>query len=79
MVLCGRRSVQIPRGDKAPDLTALAERLHGLAEDVRLAGSLLRFRVESVHITLFRDGRALVDGTDDIPRAQALVDRYVGR
>ncbi len=79
LVLCGRNTVQIPRGARSPDLPGLARRLVGLAEDVTELGALLRFRVDDVQITLFRDGRALVEGTDDVSRAQALYDRYVGR
>lgn len=79
VVLCGRNTVQIPRGERAPDLGQLATRLAGLAQEVTRLDALLRFRVDDVRITLFRDGRALVEGTEDVPRAQALYDRYVGR
>ncbi|MEW6073050.1 MAG: ThiF family adenylyltransferase [Planctomycetota bacterium] len=78
LALCGRRTVQIPPGPRPPDLEALAQRLAGVATDVVAAGVLLRFRVESYRLTLFRDGRALVEGTDDPERARAVFDRYVG-
>jgi hypothetical protein len=29
-------------------------------------------------VTLFADGRALIEGTDEIDRALALYDRYIG-
>ncbi len=76
--LCGRNTVQLPAGKVAPDLAALASRLDGVATDVVHAGVLLRFRVETYCLTLFRDGRALVEGTDDPQRARAVFDRYVG-
>ena len=49
-----------------------------MAREVLRAGPLLRFSVDDVRVTLFPDGRALVEGTEDTGRALALVDRYVG-
>ena len=40
--------------------------------------NILRFEVDDVAVTLFSDGRALIEGVDDIDRALALYDRYVG-
>ena len=39
---------------------------------------LLRFSVEDLRLTLFADGRALVEGTSDPDRARAVFDRTVG-
>ena len=39
---------------------------------------LLRFEVEDTAITLFPDGRALIEGTEDTGQALALYDRYIG-
>jgi hypothetical protein len=39
---------------------------------------VLRFTIERERFTLFADGRALVEGTEDEDRALALYDRYVG-
>lgn len=77
-ILCGRNAVQVRGRDRAPDLRALLDSLEGLAEDVRLAGPILRFRVGGHSVTLFEDGRALIEGTDEVDRALALYDRYVG-
>ena len=41
-------------------------------------GPLLRFRADGFRITVFPDGRALVEGTEDPDRARAVYDRYVG-
>ena len=79
MVLCGRDTVQIPAGARRPDLEALADNLPGGAHDVVRSPALLRFSIDDVRLTLFRDGRALVEGTEDIARARAIVDRAVGR
>jgi hypothetical protein len=38
----------------------------------------LRFAVDDERYTVFADGRALIEGTDDTDRALALYDRYVG-
>ncbi len=76
--LCGRNTVQMPAASRPPDLDAVAERIASIATDVTRTGVLLRFAVDDHRITLFRDGRALVEGTDDPQRARAIFDRYVG-
>jgi adenylyltransferase/sulfurtransferase len=77
VVLCGRNAVQVPARAGRLDLEALARRLVGLAQDVRATGPLLRFRLDGFQVSVFRDGRALVEGTADAARARALVDRVV--
>jgi len=83
--LCGRNTVQVrpsmPTGVTAGRRADLARIRAGLGEaalDVRDLGSILRFDVEGYRITVFADGRALVEGTDDLDRARAVYDRYVG-
>ena len=39
---------------------------------------ILRFAVDDERYTVFADGRALIEGTDDPERALALYDRYIG-
>jgi adenylyltransferase/sulfurtransferase len=77
LVFCGRNAVQV-RGAGRPDLAAVARRVAGLATGVRQAEGLLRFEVDGRRLTLFADGRALVEGTEDERRALALYDRFVG-
>jgi len=77
-ILCGRNAVQVRGRKPAPDLARVAAAIDGLASEVRWAGPILRFALEEHQITLFEDGRALIEGTDDIDRALALYDRYVG-
>lgn len=76
--LCGRNSVQI---------TPAETRLVNLAEwDCRSAvpGSvvrneyLLRFRIENFQITLFADGRAIIEGTEDLSVARVVYARLFG-
>ena len=76
--LCGRNTVQIPAAERPPKLGDLAKKLETVAEDVSHHEVLLRFVVEGHRLTVFRDGRTLVEGTEDPARARALFDRYVG-
>jgi hypothetical protein len=41
---------------------------------------LLRLRPSATEyeLTLFRDGRAIIKGTEDIPTARSLYARYIG-
>jgi molybdopterin-synthase adenylyltransferase len=77
-ILCGRNAVQVRGRKPAPDLAQVAKAIDGLASEVRWAGPILRFALDEHRITLFEDGRALIEGTDDVDRALALYDRYVG-
>lgn len=78
VVLCGRNSVQLPAPAVRPDLASLARRLEAVARDVQSTGVFLRFRVGAERVTVFGDGRALVEGTSDPSRARAVYDRFVG-
>jgi molybdopterin-synthase adenylyltransferase len=77
-VLCGRDAVQIAsRREIAIDLPELATRI-GKSSDVKLNAYLLRFTAGENVVTVFRDGRAIVQGTDDIAHARSLYAKYVG-
>ena len=76
--LCGRNTVQVRGSRTKPDLARIAQSLDGVARDVKHYGAILRFAVDSERYTLFADGRALIEGTNDLERALALYDRYVG-
>jgi len=77
-ILCGRNTVQVRGRKPAPDLQRVAAALEGIADSLRFAGPILRFTIDEHTVTLFADGRALVEGTDEIDRALALYDRYIG-
>lgn len=77
ITLCGRNAVQIHEHARPVDLAALARRLEPLGE-VRANGLLLRFRTQAHTITVFPDGRALIQGTTDVGRARSLYARYIG-
>ncbi len=76
--LCGRNAVQIARsGRGAVDFGALAERLQPAGE-VAFNDFLLRFRVDGYDITVFRDARSIIRGTNDPTVARGLYARYIG-
>jgi len=77
-VLCGRDAVQIaPPKPTVIDLAGLATRL-GSFGDVKQNEYLVRLSVDGHEVTIFADGRAIVNGTDDISAARSLYSRYVG-
>jgi molybdopterin/thiamine biosynthesis adenylyltransferase len=77
-VLCGRSAVQVsPRPSQPLDLAELARRLADIGP-LRASEHLLRLDVEGCQLTIFRDGRTIVKGTDDPAKARTLYARYVG-
>lgn len=77
-VMCGRGGVMVlaPKGTKL-DLGALKRRLEAIAP-VFANPYLLQTEWEGHPVTLYADGRALVQKTDDPARARALYARYLG-
>jgi molybdopterin-synthase adenylyltransferase len=77
ITLCGRNSVQIHERHRPVDFAAMQVRLepHG---NVRHNSMLLRFKRGEHTITLFPDGRALIQGTTDVALARSLYARFIG-
>lgn len=77
ITLCGRNSVQIHEHGRPIDLAALEQRLrpHG---EVRFNQLLLRFRRGPHVLTIFADGRAIIQGTTDSALARSLYAKFVG-
>jgi adenylyltransferase/sulfurtransferase len=77
-VLCGKNAVQIhvPEGRKV-DLAMLAERLRN-SGTVFETPFLVRFSVDSYRITVFPDGRGIVDGTENPDEARKIFSRWIG-
>lgn len=73
--LCGRNAVQLDASSEA-ELESLAVRLADFEPELRR--QMLRIHIPEGRITIFRGGRAIVQGTEDPGRARALFDRYVG-
>jgi molybdopterin-synthase adenylyltransferase len=77
-VLCGRNAVQISPSRPADiDLQQLAGRLTPLGE-VKQNDYLVRFTTGENELTIFRDARAIIKGTDDVSAARSLYARFVG-
>ena len=77
ITLCGRNSVQIHEHHRPVDFAAMRDRLapHG---KVRFNELLLRFERPPHTLTLFADGRAIVQGTTDTTVARSLYARFIG-
>ncbi len=77
ITLCGRNSVQIHEHHRPVNFLAMKERLapHG---NVRFNDLLLRFEHGDYVLTLFADGRAIVQGTTDTMIARSLYARFIG-
>lgn len=81
--LCGRNAVQVKPsgGPVSADFEALAESLHAhgsvAVNDYTLKVDLTHAG-DDLHITLFADGRAIVQGTDDPAVARAVCSKYIG-
>lgn len=76
--LCGRNAVQVnPARRGELDLVLLSRRLES-AGPVQVSDYLIRFQVGELEVTVFRDGRAIVKGTDDLAQARSIYSRYVG-
>lgn len=76
--LCGRDAVQIqPPNASEIDLKSLAERLQSYGE-IKLNEYLLRLTVENYELTVFKDARAIIRGTDNISVARSIYAKYVG-
>ncbi len=78
LALCGRNSVQVPARGERPDLARLARQLPREASGVLVSAAFLRFSLEGCRVTVFPDGRVLIEGTSDIERATALQRRALG-
>ncbi|MDO9045670.1 MAG: ThiF family adenylyltransferase [Methanobacteriaceae archaeon] len=76
--LCGRNAVQItPARAKQISLLDLASNLEKLG-DVKASDFLLLFKTEEFEISVFRDARAIIKGTNDGNVAKSLYARYIG-
>ena len=77
-ILCGRNAVQIaPLRPMELDLYAFAANLSHIS-DIKQNEYLVRFTAGEHEMTVFRDARAIVKGTDDISVARTLYSRFVG-
>ena len=77
ITLCGRNSVQIHEHGRPVNFIQLEARLrpHGR---VRFNDMMLRFEQGEKNLTIFRDGRAIIQGTADVAVARTFYARYIG-
>ncbi len=77
--MCGRDAVQIRPAGRASeiDLPTLAAKLQNLGE-IKLNEYLLRLKIEDYELTVFKDARAIIRGTDDITTARSIYAKYIG-
>jgi len=77
-VLCGRNAVQIsPTSPTQIDFRSLAERLRAAGE-VTFNQYLLRFRTREYELTVFKDARSIISGTDQVATARSVYAKYIG-
>lgn len=76
--LCGRNAVQVrPDQELTVDFSVIAGRLPPQV-GAQFNEFMLRFTVEGCVVTVFGDGRAIVQGTADPTIARGLLAKYVG-
>ncbi len=77
-VLCGRDAVQIQTSAVDADFGQMATRWNNLGR-VQTTKFFVRLHLDGgPSLTLFRDGRVVVTGTDVISEARMICDRYLG-
>jgi adenylyltransferase/sulfurtransferase len=77
ITLCGRNSVQIHEHGRPVVFAELGGRLAPLGR-VRWNDLMLRFEYREYRLSVFADGRTVVQGTSDVPVARALYARFIG-
>ncbi|BCV24174.1 ThiF family adenylyltransferase [Gelria sp. Kuro-4] len=76
--LCGRNAIQVvPAVARSFDFESTVDRLKK-AVPIESNQYLLKFKVGQCELVVFRDGRAIVFGTDDPKIAKSLYGRYIG-
>lgn len=77
VTLCGRNSVQVVP-EKASDLDSATRRLTGVASAIHRHPQSVTASIAEGKLTLFEDGRIVVEGTTDPLIATSLIARYLG-
>ncbi len=78
VILCGRNAVQIFRGENCGvDFPGLARKL-SVSGAVIYNEYLLKASIPPFEITLFQNGRAIIQGTQDAGQAKSIYAKYVG-
>ena len=76
--LCGRNAVQVsPLEERKIDLEKMKQRLAKIGS-VELTPFLLKCHLDHITLILFKNGRVMIQGTDDITKAKSLYAKYIG-
>ena len=76
--ICGRNAVQVSwKEDLKINLSEVAQTLKS-SGNVTVNKFMMKFSNEEATITLFPDGRAIVEGTSDTQRARELYAKFIG-
>lgn len=76
--LCGRNAIQItPADPKELTLKIIGDKLKKLGK-VKCSDYIMLFKTDDMEISLFRDGRAIIKGTNDEKIARSIYARYIG-
>ncbi len=74
--LCGRNAVQVSPADQMDlDLDRIEERS---PHSRRVGKTLLKLKAGNYKLNLFKDGRLIVGGTEDVKKARSLYSEYIG-
>ena len=78
-VICGKNAVQLAPSAQATaiDLKMMAERLSPVGQ-ISSNPFLLRLKTDNHVLTLFRDGRTIVEGTTEPSEARTIVAKLLG-
>lgn len=76
-VLCGRNSVQLLT-QRGTDLSQAAQQMERVGRNLRRHRESITAEIDEGLLTLFEDGRVIVEGTTDPLQAKTIVARYLG-
>jgi molybdopterin-synthase adenylyltransferase len=76
--LCGQLAVQVSGGSSMIDLRRLGAGLEGFEVKDYMIRGMVEHAGERFELTCFADGRAIIDGTDDVGVARAVYSRFIG-
>jgi adenylyltransferase/sulfurtransferase len=77
-VLCGRDAVQIQTDSTTVDFQHLADRWQNIGRVQKTRFFVRLYPDDSHSLTMFRDGRVVVTGTDQVSEAKTLLHRFIG-
>lgn len=76
--LCGRNAVQIsPIKEKVFDLDKMKQHLINIGK-IEQNPFLLKCYIDNITLVIFKNGRVMIQGTDNITKAKSLYAKYIG-